>query len=65
MDEANTNPALTEEKVGPSESATPEPPKKTDSKVELSPGIQAFINRMAENLRTHDPDVPKGRNRAY
>lgn len=65
MDELTTNPALLGTKVEPSESLLPEPPKKTYSKVELSSGVQAFIDRMAENLRTHNPDAPKGRNRPY
>ena len=65
MDETTTNPALAEENGQPSESTAPESPKKTDPKMELSPGVQAFIHRMAENLNTHDPDVPKGRNRRY
>lgn len=27
----------------------------------LSPSVKAFVARMAENLRTHDPENPKGR----
>ena len=65
MDEEDTNPTMSKEEAGTSESTTAEPPKKTHPKVELSPGTRTFLHRMAENLRTHDPDVPKGRNRPH
>ena len=48
-----------------SEEPASERPAKSASKVELSPEIKAFLHRMAENLRTHDPDVPKGRYRPH
>ena len=47
----------------PSEEPSPERPAKSASKMELSPEIEAFLHRMAENLRAHDPDVAKGRYR--
>ncbi len=34
-------------------------PKQPKSK--FSPGTQAFIRQMVENLNTHDPEAPKGR----
>lgn len=62
-----TNPDLkpSSPDVEPSEEPASERPAKNVSKVELSPEIQAFLHRMAENLRTHNPDVPKGRYRPY
>ena len=65
MDETTTDLTLAEEDGKPSELPTLEPSKKTYPKTEISPGVRAFIHRMAENLNTHDPDVPKGRNRRY
>lgn len=65
MNEATTNPTSGKESATPSESTAQEPPKQIHPKVELSPGVRAFIHRMAENLNTHDPNVPKGRNRRY
>ncbi len=61
MNETTADPILAEENGMP----TLEPSKKTYPKTKLSPGVRAFIHRMAENLNTHDPNVPKGRNRRY
>ena len=33
--------------------------KRTSSR--LAPGTRNFIRQMAENLRIHDPEAPKGR----
>ena len=43
----------------PGESAEPPTDKKRHWK--LSASTEAFIAQMAENLRTHDPENPKGR----
>ena len=37
-------------------------PKRAASR--LAPGTRSFIRQMAENLRTHDPENPKGRLKA-
>ena len=65
MDAPSTDPEPFSPEAEPAEQTTPESPAKSDPKVELSPETRAFLHRMAENLRTHDPDVPKGRNRLY
>lgn len=65
MDVTNTDLESLSPDVEPSEEPASERPAKSASKVELSPEIEAFLHRMAENLRTHDPDVPKGRYRSY
>lgn len=45
----------------------PEPSAQTPSDkpadLPLSPEVESFIARMADNLRTHDPEKPRGRNR--
>ena len=63
MDAPNTDPQPLPPDAEPTGSTNAQPPPKNDSRVELSPEIRAFLHRMAENLRTHDPDVPKGRYR--
>ena len=37
------------------------PPTGKDQPRELSASTRAFLAQMAENLRTHDPENPKGR----
>ena len=37
------------------------PPTGNDRPRELSASTRAFLAQMAENLRTHDPENPKGR----
>ena len=47
----------------PPVSSAPTPsPKRAASR--LAPGTKAFIRQMADNLRTHDPEAPKGRLKA-
>ena len=38
-----------------------EPPTGKERPSKLSASTEAFIAQMAENLRTHDPENPKGR----
>ena len=63
MDTTNPDSKLLASDVESPRKPASERPTKSASKVELSPGVKAFLHRMAENLRTHDPDVPKGRYR--
>ncbi|HEY0790760.1 MAG TPA: hypothetical protein VGD78_06805 [Chthoniobacterales bacterium] len=65
MDAPSTDSEPLSPEAEPAEQTTPESPTKSYPKVELSPETRVFLHRMAENLRTHDPDVPKGRNRQY
>ena len=51
--------AIIPEPEKPGESAEPSTDKKRPWK--LSASTEAFIAQMAENLRTHDPENPKGR----
>ena len=53
-------PAATTPELEKSGSPT-EPPTGKNPPWKLSASTEAFIAQMAENLRTHDPENPKGR----
>lgn len=63
MDAPTTDPKPLSPDAAPTDRSDAKPSTKNTPKVELSPEIRAFLHRMAENLRTHNPDVPKGRYR--
>ena len=63
MSTSSTASVLPPTATQPLASSAPTPsPKRVASR--LSHGTRAFLRQMAENLRTHDPEAPKGRLKA-